>query len=94
MPRYLVERSFTVTIEEMPPVGERSKRIARKEFPEITWEHSHVVVGDDGFVRTYCVYDAPSEEMVREHALELGQHVIDVIYEIAGDASPADYPDV
>ena len=94
MPRYLIERSFTVTIEEMPPVGERSKRVAKANFPEITWEHSHVVVGDDGFVRTYCVYEAPDEDTVRRHAVELGEHTIDVIYEIAGDASPDDYPNV
>jgi hypothetical protein len=92
MPRYLVERTFTVTIEEMPPVGERSKRIAQNSYPEITWEHSHVVVEDDGTVRTFCVYEAPGEGMVRDHAKELGEHVIDVIHEIAGDVSPADYP--
>jgi hypothetical protein len=93
MPRYLIERSFTVSIEDMPPVAQRSKRVVKTSFPEITWEHSHVVVGDDGRVRTFCVYDAPSEQMVREHSRELGQHVIDVIHEIAGDVSPDELPD-
>jgi hypothetical protein len=93
MPRYLVERTFKVTIEEMPPVATRSKRIVNTEFPAITWEHSHVVVGDDGRVRTFCVYTAPDEDMVRAHAKELGEHVIDVIHEIAGDVSPEDLPD-
>lgn len=93
MPRYLVERTFTVTIEEMPPVASRSKRIVKSAYPQIVWEHSHVVVGDDGRVRTFCVYDAPDEAMVREHAKELGEHVIDVIHEIAGDVSPEDLPD-
>jgi hypothetical protein len=32
------------------------------------WEHSHVVVDDDGMAGTYCVYEAPDEETVREHA--------------------------
>jgi Nickel responsive protein SCO4226-like len=78
----------------MPQVGARSKRLAQTAHPNVTWEHSHVVVDDHGHVRTYCVYDAPDEAAVREHALELGQHVIDVIQEMAGDASPDDYPDV
>jgi Protein of unknown function (DUF4242) len=94
MPRYLIERTFEVSIEEMAPVGERSKRLSQTSYPEITWEHSHVVVGDDGQVRTFCVYQAPNEEIVRAHADELGLHVVDVIHEIAGDVSPADYPDV
>src|SRR5205807_10220866 len=93
MPRYLVERTFKVTIEEMPPVATRSKRLVNTEFPAITWEHSHVVVGDDGRVRTFCVYTAPDEEMVRAHSKELGEHVIDVIHEIVVDVSPEDLPD-
>ena len=93
MPRYLVERTFTVSIEDMPPVATRSKRIVNTAFPDITWEHSHVVVQDDGRVRTFCVYSAPDEAMVRDHAKELGDHVIDVIHEIAGDVSPEDLPD-
>jgi hypothetical protein len=93
MPRYLIERTFTVSIEEMPPVASRSKRIVNTDFPQITWEHSHVVVTDDGRVRTFCVYSAPDEEMVREHSKELGEHIIDVIHEIAGDVSPEDLPD-
>ena len=94
MPRYLIERTFTVSIEAMPPVASRSKRIVNLEFPDITWEHSHVVVTDDGRVRTFCVYSAPDEEMVREHSKELsGHHIIDVIHEIAGDVSPEDLPD-
>ena len=73
--------------------GSRSKRIVNTAFPDITWEHSHVVVQDDGRVRTFCVYSAPDEAMVRDHSKELGEHVIDVIHEIAGDVSPEDLPD-
>jgi len=93
LPRYLIERTFTVSIEAMPPVAARSKRIVSTAFPDITWEHSHVVVTDDGRVRTFCVYSAPDEEIVREHSKELGEHIIDVIHEIAGDVSPEDLPD-
>ena len=40
----------------------QSDRIALERYPDITWEHSHVVVDDGGAIRTYCVYEAPSEE--------------------------------
>ena len=90
----MIVRSFDVTEPEMGPVGRRSRELTEVDFPEITWEHSHVVVDDDGKVRTYCVYDAPTEEIVREHATRMGQHVIDSLEEIAGDVTPADFPSV
>ena len=45
-------------------------------------------------MHTYCVYEAPNEEIVREHSKRLGQHTIDVLHEIAGDVTPADFPPV
>jgi hypothetical protein len=92
MPRYMVVRSFDVTEPEMGGVGRRSRELTEGEFPDIVWEHSHVVVDDAGKVRTYCVYSAPSEELVREHASRLGRHEIDLLEEIAGDVTPADFP--
>jgi hypothetical protein len=76
----------------MPEVGRRSKQVAVDQFPEIIWEHSHVIVDADGAVKTYCVYDAPSEEVVRSHGTQLGLHDIQSISEIAGDVSPDDFP--
>jgi hypothetical protein len=93
MPRYLIVRSFEVVEDEMPRVGRRSRQLVENEFPEITWEHSHVVVQDDGSVMTYCIYAAPSEEAVRSHSEALGLHKVDVLQEIAGDVTPADFPD-
>ena len=90
--RYLVIRSFDVGTEQMPRVGRRSRVLTEEEFPSITWEHSHVIVDDDGRVLTYCVYEAPSEEIVREHGKMLGNHKIEALHEIAGDVTPADFP--
>lgn len=92
MTRYLIERKFHVTQEQMPAVGRRSKEVAQEHFPEIVWEHSHVVVDDSGTVKSYCVYGAPTEDLVRQHAAALGEHEIVALYEIAGDVSPADFP--
>jgi hypothetical protein len=88
----MIVRTFDVVEEEMPVVGRRSRELVETEFPEITWEHSHVVVDDSGQVRTFCVYDAPNVDAVRDHSTRLGQHEIDSIDEIAGDVTPADFP--
>ena len=94
MPRYLIVRHFDVGEDQMPPLGRRSRELTEGDFSGITWEHSHVVVDDDGLVVTYCVYEAPNEEMVREHSTRLGRHEIAGLHEIAGDVTPADFPPV
>jgi hypothetical protein len=88
----MIVRSFDVGEDEMPGVGRRSRELVEQDFREITWEHSHVVVDDTGKVRTFCIYGAPSEQVVREHATRLGQHKLDSIDEIVGDVTPADFP--
>jgi hypothetical protein len=92
VPRYLILRTFTVGADEMPQVGRRSREIIDGQFPQVVWEHSHVIVDDQGFVRTYCIYTAPDQKTLHEHASLLGQHTIGEISEIAGDVSPADFP--
>jgi hypothetical protein len=92
VPRYLVVRKFDVAEDEMPEVGRRSRMTIEEGYPEIVWEHSHVVVDEDGTVWTYCVYEAPTEEMVRQHSADLGRHTLDKVLEIAGDVTPADFP--
>lgn len=76
----------------MPAIGRRSRVLTEGDFPDITWEHSHVIVDDTGLVRTFCVYAAPDEAIVREHSKKLGKHTIDELFEIAGDVTPADFP--
>jgi hypothetical protein len=92
MPRYVIERTYDVGEDEMPNVGARSKRIAMEQFPTIVWEHSHVVVDENGTLKSFCVYDAPDIETVRRHAELLGNHVVDHVYEIGGDVTPDDFP--
>jgi hypothetical protein len=92
VPRYLVERIYTVEMDEVPTVATRSKAIGHHRFPEIVWEHSHVVIDDEGTPRSYCVYAAPNDEMVREHARQFGDHNVGFVLEIAGDVTPDDFP--
>ena len=51
-----------------------------------------MVIDSDGTPKSFCVYDAPSEDVVREHAQQLGDHSVDRVYEIAGDVTPDDFP--
>ena len=91
MPRYLIERDYGPAEQEaMQNIGQRMKDVAEESFTDVTWEHSHVVSDETG-VKSYCVYDAPSEERIREHGDMVRQHTIVRIYEIAGDVTPADF---
>jgi hypothetical protein len=92
MTRYLVVRKFDVGEQDMPEVGRRSREVIETGYPQIVWEHSHIVVADDGVVRTYCIYEAPDENAIRDHARDLGDHRIEEVHEIAGDVTPADFP--
>ena len=91
MPRYLIERVFgEVEQKEMQGLGERIKRVNAEQFPDIVWEHSHVVSDESG-IKTYCVYDAPNEKRLYEAGNVYGHHTITRIYEVAGDITPADF---
>ena len=92
MPRYMVERLFEVGQEQMSGVGTRSRQIIERQYPSITWEHSHVAIDDDGRVRTFCLYEAGSENEIRSHAQQLGSHEILRVQEVVGDVTPADFP--
>lgn len=89
MPRYVIERSFDPMDEELEAqLGALSKQIIEEQFPEIRWEHSHVVADAEGNIKSFCIYEAPNEDMIRLHAKELGYHVISNIYEIGADINP------
>ena len=51
------------------------------------------MVSDESGIKSYCVYEAPNEERLREHGDMVREHTIVRIYEIAGDVTPADFTD-
>ena len=67
MPRYLIERDIQgaglMTPAELRSASQTSCRVLDDLGPQIQWEHSYVT--DD---RIYCVYRAPNEDIVLEHA--------------------------
>lgn len=91
MPRYVIERDFgLVGEEEMQEVVARSKATAVELFPDIRWEHSHVCSDDQGAIKSFCVYSAPSVQRLRKHADRVGGHMVINVYEIVGDITPED----
>jgi Protein of unknown function (DUF4242) len=92
MPKYVVQRTFSVGADRMPEIGRRSNQIIADSFPDVTWLHSHVVVEDNGSVRMFCVYEAPDLAAIHRHAEMLGYHVVDGVFEVAGDVTPEDFP--
>jgi hypothetical protein len=94
MPRYLIERAWnSLQEEEMAKKGPLSKRILTQDehFSRVSWEHSHMVMDEDGELKSYCVYSSPNTELIRQHSELLGDHTIRGIYEIGGDISPEDF---
>jgi hypothetical protein len=89
VPRYVIERDFgQVDEDEMQEVAYRSKVIGVEQFPDIRWEHSHVCSDADGGIKSFCIYNAPDADRLREHADRLGGHVVSRVYEIVGDVNP------
>jgi hypothetical protein len=87
MPRFLMERTVgDVTREELDRIAARSQQIREERFPEITWEHSHVVRTPEG-LKAVCVYESPNAESVKAHAAALGLPV-ERFYEVETDLAP------
>ena len=71
MPKYLIERELagagSLTAEQMQGVAQKSCSVLRNLGPQIQWVESYVTAD-----KIYCVYIAPNEAMVREHAAQGG----------------------
>jgi hypothetical protein len=71
MPKYLIERELPgagqVSQDQLRGISQKSCSVLNKLGPQIQWIQSYVT-GD----KIYCVYRAPNEEMVREHAKQGG----------------------
>ena len=89
MPRYVVERSFEpITDDEMQAVVASAAAAERGHFPEIEWEHTHVCHGADGGIKAFCVYTAPSAQILYDHAQTIDAPSTHHVYELVGDIDP------
>ena len=71
MPKYVIEREIpgagNMTPQELQGASQKSCSVLRSLGPQIQWVHSYVT-GD----KLYCIYIAPNEEIIREHAQQGG----------------------
>jgi hypothetical protein len=59
--------------DELQEAAKRSREIADSDFPEdIRWIRSYVIDEEGGTLGTLCIYEASSEDAVREHAGKVG----------------------
>ena len=68
MPKYVIEREVpgvgTLTAEQLRDGAHESNQVICELGPDIKWLMSYVT--DD---KIYCVYVAPDEDIIREHAV-------------------------
>ncbi|MEP6718834.1 MAG: DUF4242 domain-containing protein [bacterium] len=71
MPKYLIEREIpgagNLSKGDLQGISQTSCGVLQKMGPQIQWIQSYVT-GD----KVYCVYIAPNEEMIRQHAQQGG----------------------
>lgn len=71
MPKYVIERDLAgagaLSPRELRAISQKSCSVLNQMGPQIQWVHSYVT--DD---KIYCLYVAPNEAMVREHAVKGG----------------------
>jgi hypothetical protein len=71
MPKYIIEREIkgagNFTQEQLRGIAQKSCDVLNEMGPKIQWLHSYVTKD-----KIYCVYIAPNEEIVREHARKGG----------------------
>ena len=71
MPKYVIERDVPgagkMSPQQLQAISQKSCGVLNKLGPQIQWLHSYVT--DD---RIYCVYIAPNEQLIREHAKQGG----------------------
>ena len=71
MPKYVIEREIPgagqLSAEQLHAISQKSCGVLQKLGPQIQWVESFVTPD-----KIYCIYIAPNEAMVREHASQGG----------------------
>jgi hypothetical protein len=71
MPKYIIEREIPgagkLSAAELQGISQKSCTVLKSMGPQIQWVESYVT-GD----KVYCVYIAPNEDAIREHAARGG----------------------
>ncbi len=86
MPKYIIERDIpgagSFPAEKLRAISQKSREVLCQLGTDIQWIHSYVA-GD----KIYCIYLAPSAELIREHA-RLGGFPANSITEVSNIIEP------
>jgi len=86
MPKYVIERGIPnagdLSADQLQAVSQKSCGVLRSMGPQIQWVQSFVTAD-----KVYCVYIAPDEQTIREHA-ERGGFPADKISEVTSIIDP------
>jgi hypothetical protein len=86
MPKFVVEREIpgagNLSDTQLREISQKSVNVLKEMGPKIQWLHSYVT-GD----KVYCVYLAPDEATIQEHARRVGIPVISLSCPIASAVS-------
>lgn len=87
MPKYVIERSLPgagkLSSAELHDISAQSNKVLGQLGPEIKWLQSYVT--DD---KIYCVYVAPDEDIILEHA-RCGGFPADVVTKVSAVIDPS-----
>lgn len=71
MPKFVIEREIpgagNLTPEQLQGISQKSCSVLRNLGPQIQWVQSYVTQD-----KIYCIYIAPDEKLIREHAQQGG----------------------
>jgi hypothetical protein len=71
VPQFVIEREMPdvgqLSAEQLKGASQGSCAVLKDLGPDIQWVHSYVT--DD---KIYCLYRAPSEDLIRQHATNAG----------------------
>jgi hypothetical protein len=86
MPKYVIERELPgagqLSAEQLQGISQTSCGVLRSMGPDIQWVHSYVTAD-----KIYCVYVAPNEAMIKEHA-QRGGFPANSVNEVKGVIDP------
>lgn len=86
MPKFVIERDLPgagkLTPQELQAIAQKSCGVLQQMGPRVQWQHSYVTAD-----KVYCVYVAPDEQSVREHA-RLGGFPANAVNRIVGTIDP------
>jgi len=71
MPKFVIEREMpgagNLSQEQLREASQNSCEVLTDMGPQIQWVHSYVTDN-----KIYCIYNAPDEDAIKQHALQAG----------------------